>query len=271
VFATVRQRVEAAGAQRAERTIFQLEENFRMNEPLTAYPREAIYAGRFFAARPAVRARLARAPRPADPVERLLFPEEPALLATYQPPRSFTARNPLEAEIAADLVARLAELLIDERTGVVYTPEAFAAEGIAVLAPHRAQNSAIRQALLLRGFGTEERPMPVVDTVDKLQGQERDVVIVSYGVADAEYAEAEAEFLLSSNRFNVAATRARHKLIVLCAAPVLGVVPTDRSVLLDAMMLKEYRAYCNSGETQISYGELDLTVAWKSFEGSPPD
>jgi hypothetical protein len=271
VFATVRQRVEAAGAQRAERTIFQLEENFRMNEPLTAYPREAIYAGRFFAARPAVRARLARAPRPADPVERLLFPEEPALLATYQPPRSFTARNPLEAELAADLVARLAELLIDERTGVVYTPEAFAAEGIAVLAPHRAQNSAIRQALLLRGFGTEARPMPVVDTVDKLQGQERDVVIVSYGVADAEYAEAEAEFLLSSNRFNVAATRARHKLIVLCAAPVLGVVPTDRSVLLDAMMLKEYRAYCNSGETQISYGELDLTVAWKSFEGSPSD
>jgi hypothetical protein len=31
------------------------------------------------------------------------------------------------------------------------------------------------------------------------------------------------------------------------------------------MMLKEYRAYCNSGETQISYGELELTVAWKSF------
>jgi hypothetical protein len=268
IFATVRQQVERSDPERTAQVIFQLEDNFRMNEPLTAYPREVIYAGRFFATRPQVQARLVRPLALHDPLERLLVPEEPAVLATYNPPRSFSARNPLEAELAADLVARLADLLIDQRTSAVYTPAAFASEGVAVLAPHRAQNSAIRQALEDRGFGTSERPMPVVDTVDKLQGQERDVVIVSYGVADAEYAEAEAAFLLSSNRFNVAATRARHKLIVLCAAPVLGVVPTDRVVLLDAMMLKEFRAYCTSGSTTLTIGELELQIAWRGFSAA---
>jgi superfamily I DNA and/or RNA helicase len=109
-----------------------------------------------------------------------------------------------------------------------------------------------------------------VDTVDKLQGQERDVVIVSYGVADSEYAEGEAEFLLSSNRFNVAATRARHKLIVLCADTVLDLVPSDQRVLLDAMLLKEFRRYCDSGRRSMVWTTPDgqrvlFQVQWKGF------
>jgi len=146
----------------------------------------------------------------------------------------------------------------------------FAADGFAILAPHRAQNSAIRGLLAERGFGQDGRPMPLVDTVDKLQGQERDVVVVSYGVADEEYAEAEAEFLLSSNRFNVATTRPRHKLIVLCSNAVLDVVPQDREVLLEAMMLKEFRNFCDGGMRVFTletgeYGPVEFSVQWKGF------
>ena len=147
----------------------------------------------------------------------------------------------------------------------------FAADGFAVLAPHRAQNAAIRAALAGYGFGTPDRPMPLVDTVDKLQGQERDVVVVSYGVADEEYAEAEAKFLLSSHRFNVATTRPRRKLIVLCSDAVLDVVPQDRDVLLEAMMLKEFRGFCDGGPRTFvwetaDYGPVTLHVQWKAFE-----
>jgi hypothetical protein len=60
-----------------------------------------------------------------------------------------------------------------------------------------------------------------VDTVDKMQGQEADAVVISYGVADPEYALREAEFIYSVNRLNVAITRARTKSIVYLPAPLL--------------------------------------------------
>ena len=161
----------------------------------------------------------------------------------------------------------------DEPASFIPPPSSFyfAEDGFAVLSPHRAQNAAIRAALAGTGFDTAERPMPLVDTVDKLQGQERDVVVVSYGVADEEYAEAEAAFLLSSHRFNVATTRPRRKLIVICSDAVLDVVPQDRDVLLEAMMLKEFRGFCDGGPRTFvwetgEYGAVGLSVQWKAFE-----
>jgi len=275
VFAFIRDRIERQLETRPDleaRMLFQLEANFRMNELLTAYPREVLYRGRFFATKPDIRIALTvpldRAT--SDLLEFLLHPDRPVFLVRYRPPRTFTARNPLEAELAAQIVHRLRDILIDERTAVVYTPQAFERQGVAILAPHRAQNSTIRQALQHFGFGTDLQPMPLVDTVDKLQGQERDVVLLSYGVADSEYAEGEAEFLLSRNRFNVAATRARHKLIVLCADTVLDLVPTDQQVLYDAMMLKEFRYYCDQGPRAMTWtttsGEsITFQVQWKEF------
>ncbi len=275
VFAFMRSRMEARldddpGFE--ERVLFQLEENFRMNEPLTAYPRQVLYRNRFSSKWPAIRIAITSpvaTPR-ADLVEFLLNPELPVLLCWYEPPRSFTARNPIEAEIICDLMVRLGGVLQHPKQSRMYTPAEFAEQGVAALSPHRAQNSTIRNVLRSCGFGTEERPLPLVDTVDKLQGQERDVVLVSYGVADGEYAEAEAEFLLSSNRFNVAATRARHKLIVFASSTVLDVVPNDQKVLLDSMMLKEFRTYCCDGHQQFSYkstefGEIPMHVQWKGF------
>ena len=46
-----------------------------------------------------------------------------------------------------------------------------------------------------------------VDTVDKMQGQQSWVVIVSYGVSDTETALQEADFIYGLNRVMVAITR----------------------------------------------------------------
>jgi hypothetical protein len=278
VFAFMRRQIEQADAAEPgteARTIFQLEENFRMNEPLTAYPRRALYRGRFRSTRPDIRI----STEPAidvsseELVDILLHPERPVVLCWYDPPRSFTARNPVEAELVALLADALGRTLLQERRDGAtrpYSPHDFVRKGLAVLSPHRAQNSAIRQALARRGFGTRERPMPLVDTVEKMQGKEREVILVSYGVADEEYAEAEAQFLLSRNRFNVAATRAERKLVVLCSSAVLDAVPTDRRTLLDAMMLKEFRSYCADGLARVSWAsaegdEVALNIQWKGF------
>jgi hypothetical protein len=273
VFAFVRRRIkDAADPRLKERTLFQLEENFRMNEPLTTYPRDVLYEGRFRSTRPDIRVAIA-APidfASDDPVNLLLHPERPVVLCRYAPPRSFTAHNPVEAELVAALTERLSRVLINEQTGEVFTPQEFARRALAVLSPHRAQNSAIRHALRQRGFDTGARPLPLVDTVEKLQGKERQVILVSYGVADEEYATAEAEFLLSRNRFNVAATRAERKLVVFCSDTVLDLVPTDRKVLMQSMMLKEFRHYCSDGHARVPWlstddGEILLNVQWKGF------
>ncbi|MBX7254667.1 MAG: ATP-binding protein, partial [Candidatus Promineofilum sp.] len=297
VFAYMRQRIEAQALAEPgfeARTIFQLEENFRMNKPLTDYPARMLYAERFYSQQPTIRI-VTHPPLPADsddPIDFILHPDRPVVLVRYAAPVSFTARNPLEAGLVARIAARLAEIMVppgrkdeggrmkdeggrmkDDHSSFIPHPSSlyFAAEGFAVLSPHRAQNAAIRAALAGYGFGADGRPMPLVDTVDKLQGQERDVVVVSYGVADEEYAEAEAEFLLSSHRFNVATTRPRRKLIVICADAVLDVVPQDRAVLLEAMMLKEFRGFCDSGARTFTweageFGAVGLSVQWKAFE-----
>jgi uncharacterized protein YdcH (DUF465 family) len=279
VFAFVRHRMNDAAAEDPtirERMLFQLEENFRMNEPLTAYPRDVLYAGRFRSTKPEIRIATTQPIDfdSSDLLDILLHPERPVVLCRYASPRSFTARNPVEAELVAALAERLSRILIDERTGEPFTPRDFARRALAVLSPHRAQNSAIRQALRERGFDTAAKPLPLVDTVEKLQGKERQVILVSYGVADEEYAEAEAEFLLSRNRFNVAATRAERKLVVFCSDTVLDVVPTDRGVLLESMMLKEFRHYCCDGYARVPWasaedGEILLSVQWKGFGTNP--
>jgi superfamily I DNA and/or RNA helicase len=182
---------------------------------------------------------------------------------------SYTARNPVEAELIASLAARLSRILVDRKTSQCYAPEKFASHGLGVLSPHRAQNSIIRQYLAEQGFDFERTPL-LVDTVEKLQGKEREVILVSYGVADEEYATAEAGFLLNRNRFNVAITRALCKVIVFCSEPVLNVVSTDRKVLLESMMLKEFRSYCDTGHQTIAWkpsacNELNLHIQWKGF------
>lgn len=273
VFAFMRTRIEAReDADFAARTLFQLEENFRGNEALTTYASETLYNRRYTSQQPAILIET-RPPLDADsddPIDFMLHPDRPVVLCSYAAPVSYTARNPLEAELVAHITARLAGILVRPGDGTVGDAAYFAGDGFAVLSPHRAQNSTIRDALAQEGFGTDERPMPLVDTVDKLQGQERDVVVVSYGVADEAYAEAEAEFLLSSNRFNVATTRPRRKLIVFCSDAVLDVVPQDREVLLEAMRLKQFRVYCDGGRRTFiwptaEYGDVQLVVQWRGL------
>lgn len=51
------------------------------------------------------------------------------------------------------------------------------------------------------------------------------MVLISYGVADPEYAALEADFIYSRNRLNVAITRARVKSIVFLPQPLLDASP----------------------------------------------
>jgi superfamily I DNA and/or RNA helicase len=95
-----------------------------------------------------------------------------------------------------------------------------------------------------------------VDTVERYQGQERDVIIASFGIGDPDLIEAEDEFLYSLNRFNVLASRARAKIIVLLTQSLLQHLSNDIRVLKESRLLKQYaESYCRDPQ-QIQLGYI---------------
>jgi hypothetical protein len=131
--------------------------------------------------------------------------------------------NVAEAAVVARLANTLRSVLVDPTTGATYQASSdgdrrFWNDGLFIVSPHHAQIRAIKTAL---GRERRWRSEPFVDTVDKMQGQECQAVIVSYGVSDRETAIAEADFIYSLNRLNVAVTRARAKCIVFLSQALL--------------------------------------------------
>jgi hypothetical protein len=226
IFEAVCPRPETPGGLPAGRSTLmrQLQHNFRMNDVLTSVAAQLLYGPAYQCVNESVAGRrLAFKPkRGLDPiVHACLDPAYPLVLAILDCPRAAKA-NPIEADLVAQLVNALREGLL-AANGKPYTDDAeFFRHGVFVVSPHHAQIRAIQQELdKVRKW----RSPPFVETVDKMQGQEADAVVVSYGVADPEFALREAEFIYGLNRLNVAITRARSKSIVCLPRPLLEAAP----------------------------------------------
>lgn len=117
---------------------------------------------------------------------------------------------------------------IEELIGGIYhdrdgRERPISASDILVVAPYNAQVNALAQAL----------PGIRVGTVDKFQGQEAPVCLVSMTTSSAEELPRDIEFLFSLNRINVAVSRAQ-VLALVVASPRLLEVPcrTVREMML---------------------------------------
>ena len=89
------------------------------------------------------------------------------------------------------------------------------ADEIAVLSPFRAQAANVKRHIRKNPDISEEQLKHVVaDTIDKMQGQEREVIIFSLVAGDIDYMTDMAEFLYNPNKLNVAFSRAKSKLII---------------------------------------------------------
>lgn len=106
-----------------------------------------------------------------------------------------------------------ADFIIDTITG--FLDRGIDPQDIAVLSPFRAQAACIRRRIgKIESIPEEKRALIVSDTVDKLQGQEREIIFYSFTAGAQDYVVEMADFLIKPNRLNVAFSRAKSKLII---------------------------------------------------------
>ncbi len=111
---------------------------------------------------------------------------------------------------------------------------------VAVVSPFRAHAGAVSQELA--------RSIPeaagalldnlIVDTAERIQGQEREVVLYTFGSSDREYLSRNAEFLFDPGRLNVALTRARTKRIIVGSPEVARARPRKLEALRRAALVQ---------------------------------
>ena len=112
-------------------------------------------------------------------------------------------RSEEEAAVVLDLVTNLLTQQYRDGNGHIHP---FTLNDILVVAPYNMQVNLLKR-MLPEGAR--------VGTVDKFQGQEAQVVIVSMATSSEEYLPRFIEFLFSKNRLNVALSRARSLAILI--------------------------------------------------------
>ncbi|WP_167142716.1 bifunctional RecB family nuclease/DEAD/DEAH box helicase [Canibacter zhoujuaniae] len=194
-----------------------LEHSWRMNPALCSIVSDLYYGGKLQSApgakRPGVVGSFAQG---------LYFhPVESQLCTTH---------NPHEAERVVGLVREMLRAKVVRAAASAAntaTAEPLTQEDIIVVAPYNRQVALISGALQRAGFNGV-----AVGTVDKFQGQEALMAIVSLAASSPKDVDRGIEFLLSKNRLNVAISRAKWSAHIVASPQLEYAVPTDAEQLM---------------------------------------
>jgi hypothetical protein len=203
-----------------------LDESFRLPAEIAAFLHRHVYAQDGITFHSQNRQRL-----PAVEVEdgwlrHALATEHPMILIEHNDDSSQQA-NACEALVIEALAQAASESLRLNAT-----------TGLGIVVPHRAQK-ALLQTRLPHLTGA-------VDTVERFQGGERDLIIVSATVSDLAYAQSESDFLLEPRRLTVAVSRPKRKLIVLASQALFTLMPADLDDYERGALWKHLRHACAS-------------------------
>jgi len=207
--------------------IVALNEQYRMNEEICSIPRQMWYEEELEPATDEIgEARLALLS--ALPEDHALFPiaDPEAPVIFWDVPHGLDTTGPRTNLAEGKRIKRIIEL---------YREHGVSFESMGIIAPYRAQVALIRREL--EGFFPEHKGAirQAVDTVDRFQGQQKDLIIVSLATYDNRI----HELLLDQRRLNVALTRAKHKLIVLGDSQVLSEDRTYYSLLKHCAVIQD--------------------------------
>ncbi len=253
----------------------QLHENWRMNATLTSIAADFIYGPQYRCATKEIADQQLRWTA-ADGMGRFakycLDPQYPFVMVVLDGVDA-GKENLLEAHMAARLTRALRDGMVTA-AGTSYANDrdffhgtGKDGPGVFIVSPHHVQIAAIRKAIAHKGLTN-----PFVDTVEKMQGQEAEVVLISYGVSDPEFALREAKFIYGRNRLNVAITRARCKAILFLPRPLLdappGVLDVEEAVAGLAFMRQLYDLAAEKGDQKTFTGKSGVSAKVLRFRFS---
>ncbi|WP_315973817.1 DEAD/DEAH box helicase [Glutamicibacter sp. M10] len=122
--------------------------------------------------------------------------------------------------------------LVREHLGLSWTPgpgkpaRALEPADILVVAAYNAQVNLVREELAAQGFEAVK-----VGTVDKFQGQEAPVVLMTMACSSADDASRGIDFLLNRNRINVAISRGQWKAVIVRSERLTDYLPSSPAAL----------------------------------------
>ena len=170
---------------------------------------------------------------------------ETGLFLVVHNERNSRKSNPTEIEIIEHILQSFEDSL-----GRSDIPD----DHIALVTPHRAQRTLLKQ----RFEEDYAESVTVIDTVERLQGGEKPAVIVSATASDPAAISITAEFVLNLNRANVAFSRSKKRLIVVCSQSLLNHIPSDVEHYDSALLWKTLRQICSRqiADITINHGIL---------------
>ncbi|WP_457753686.1 AAA domain-containing protein [Thermococcus sp.] len=182
------------------------------------------------------------------PIASVINPEYPVTLVLHDDNKS-TKVNEVEKIIISEIVKKLPK---------EYTSE----DKLGIVVPFKAQRAQIKS--LLRQLGLEHIQ---VDTVERFQGGEKDIIIISLTASDPSYISAVLEFLFNPNRLNVAMSRMKEKLILIGSQEVFNATTKDIHKFEELIepwrtLFRKIRTYGEklwSGTLEEFVGELDTS------------
>jgi superfamily II DNA/RNA helicase len=175
-----------------------LNETYRMNDPICQFVSRHWYEGQLVSAVPLENQRLHLSNYPLfnDLLDQQLDPSKAMTVIEVD-----HINNGQASYEEALWIAKAVKRLIEDY--------AVSFEEIGIISPHRMQNNTL--ACALKAVFLSSAKLPKIDTVERMQGQEFDMVIFSATVSNQETIH--SAFLKDYHRFNVALTRARKKFL----------------------------------------------------------
>ncbi|MCD6186134.1 MAG: DEAD/DEAH box helicase [Deltaproteobacteria bacterium] len=223
---------------------------YRMNKEICAFPGRTWYKNMLDPATANAHARLAldkplhkvtTNPELTHKYDKILDPAKPVVLVLTDH-QGCSQKSDMEAELMAALANRL---MIDYK---------ILPDQMALISPHRAQNNAIIKRL--GDKMPKDIQLPLVDTIERVQGAEREIII--FGITSSDPDHLLSEFLNSPNRLNVAMTRAKTKLILIGSNAFFSIIPDSESILEKNSCFKQLLTHCQKQNAVFNFSSTAM-------------
>ena len=206
-------------------------ESFRLHAAMAEFLRQEVYRHDGIAYHSKKRDQLPAHPLTDDLAAAVLHPDYPLVVVAHDEAES-QMRNAFEQALIEPVLRALA----DQQK---YALDAV--EGLGIVVPHRAQRAALQQSfpeLCIMDAMTGLPARSAIDTVERFQGGERTVILVSATESDRAYLLASSEFLLDPRRLTVALSRAKRKMILVASRSIFSLFSPDEETFANALMWK---------------------------------